>query len=497
MGSSIEEGRWTVTKHREPQPSDRIKPSARTATTVKMAAVSTNGYTNVEGMKTTSQEEFSEEDGYFTCAVSVQHKKHDFETSSAYSASDSEHARKVVWPANQSKLEKQTVDTSKTFQNAFKQASGQVDQPHKWLQKSEHDELEKKIEKASFEMRQGAHRMSRSSSRSKNVMDRARSFERAAAESRGNSRLASRTGSIASRHRSPSGNRGQVDEMWMNQLERPSSRTDVDSRRFGEIGKVHTADWEERIKGSMENLPTRTPPMKRKEINMKRNPDLERGLDTKTPEPPPPPTRMTYPPNTIKEPEAEFPPPPDSSDTKSKLSEESVGQISEENKENIVKQCVESTTQSAEDIAKELEKFAYDIAESVVSNMEKNSEKKESFGTHSQQSTAASSAFEQSQSLRVSDSQASSGIYFPAPAASSRHELHGPVYVQEENRRVGMTFQQEERRREELRKQEEAKQEEKRKLELELEAQRLQEEQQRKLVEMKRAQEEEMRRQEE
>merc|ERR1711892_119185 len=475
MGSSIEEGRWTVTWDREPQPSDRIKPSARTATTVKMAAVSTNGYTNVEGMKTTSQEEFSEEDGYFTCAVSVQHKKHDFETSSAYSASDSEHARKVVWPANQSKLEKQTVDTSKTFQNAFKQATGQVDQPHKWLQKSEHDELEKKIEKASFEMRQGAHRISRSNSRSKNIMDRARSFERAAAESRGNSRPASRTGSIASRHRSPSGNRGQVDEMWMNQMERPGSRTDVDSRRFGEIGKVQTAEWEGRIKGSMENLPTRTPPPKRREINMKRNPDSDRGLDTKTPEPPPPPTRMTYPPNTIKEPEAEFPPPPDS-DTKSKLSEESVGQLSEENKENIVKQWVESTTQSAEDIAKELEKFAYDIAETVVSNMEKNSEKKDSYGTHSQQSVASASTLEQTKKT-----QSSSGIYFAAPAATTRHELHGPVYVQEENRRVGMTFQQEERRRHEL----------------ELEAQRLQEEQQRKLVEIQRAQEEEIRRKEE
>jgi hypothetical protein len=161
----------------------------------------------------------------------------------------------------------------------------------------------------------------------------------------------------------------------MNQVERPGSRTDVDSRRFGEIGKVQTADWEGRIKGSTENLPTRTPPPKRRELNTKRNPDSERGLDTKTPEPPPPPTRMTYPPNTIKEPECEFPPPPES-DTKSKLSEESVSQLSEENKENIVKQWVESTTQSAEDIAKELEKFAYDIAETVVSNMEKNSEKK-------------------------------------------------------------------------------------------------------------------------
>merc|ERR1712123_70460 len=456
--------------------------------TVKMAAVSTNGHTNMEGINMKGQEELSEEDGYFTCAVSVQHKKHDFETSSAYSASDSEHARKVVWPANQTKVEKQTVDTSRTFQNTLKQSTAQTDHQHKWLQTSENEDVEKKT---AFEMRQSSHRISRSNSRSKNIMDRARSFERAAADSRGNSRPASRTGSIASRHRSPSGNRGQVDEMWMNQLERPGSRTDVDSRRFGEIGKVLTSDWEERIKGSTENLPTRTPPLKRRELNMKRNPDLERGLDTKTPEPPPPPTRMTYPPNTIKEPECEFPPPPES-DTKSKLSEESVGQISEENKENIVKQWVESTTQSAEEIAKELEKFAYDIAETVVSNMEKNSEKKESYGTHSHRAIATASSREQTQKT-----QASGGMYFAAPATTSHRELHGPVYVQEVNRRVVMTFQQEERRREELRKQEEAKQEEKRRCEIELEAQQLQEEQQRKIVEMRQAQEEETRRQEE
>jgi len=46
-----------------------------------MAAVSTNGHPKVEGMKA-MKDEYSEEDGYFTCAVSVQHKKHDFETSS-------------------------------------------------------------------------------------------------------------------------------------------------------------------------------------------------------------------------------------------------------------------------------------------------------------------------------------------------------------------------------------------------------------------------------
>ena len=39
-----------------------------------MATVSTHGYANVDEIKTTNQEEFGEEDGYFTCAVSVQHK---------------------------------------------------------------------------------------------------------------------------------------------------------------------------------------------------------------------------------------------------------------------------------------------------------------------------------------------------------------------------------------------------------------------------------------
>merc|ERR1712142_484972 len=458
MGSRAQTGRVTAQRYEHSR--------YEISDTVKMAAVSTNGHTNMEGMKVKGQEEYREEDGYFTCAVSVQHKKHDFETSSAYSASDSEHARKVVWPANQAKGEKQVVDTSRTFQNTFSKSTSQADQQHKWLQNEESEK------KTAFEMRQSCNRISRSASRSKNIMDRARSFERAAAESRGNSRPASRTGSIGGRHRSPSGTRGQVEEMWMNQLERPGSRTDVDSRRFGEIGRVQTAEWEERIRGSTENLPTRTPPLKRRELNLKRNPELERGFDTKTPEPPPPPTRMTYQPNTVKEPECEFPPPPES-DNKSKLSEESVGQISEENKENIVKQWVESTTQSAEEIAKELEKFAYDIAETVVSNMEKNSEKK------------------------TQKSQGQTGVYFAAPASTSHHELHGPVYVQEENRRTGMTFQQEERRREELRKQEEAKQEERRRIELEIESRRIQEEQHRKMLELKMAQEEEMRRQEE
>merc|ERR1712223_1649574 len=84
-----------------------------------------------------------------------------------------------------------------------------------------------------------------------------------------------------------------MEDSWLSQLERPASRTDVDSRRFEDIGKVHKTDWEQRIRGSVESLPTRTPPPRRREINMKR------PADTSTPEPPPPPTRATYPPNSL------------------------------------------------------------------------------------------------------------------------------------------------------------------------------------------------------
>jgi len=264
----------------------------------------------------------------------------------------------------------------------------------------------------------------------------------------------------------------------------------VDSRRFDEIGRVQTTDWEQRIKGcgSMESLPTKTPPPKRREISMKKNPDLDRNVQTSTPEPPPPPTRMTYPPNTIRDSGelTEFPPPP-VSDGSSKLSEESVGQISEENKENIVKQWVESTTKSAEEIAKELEKFAYDIAETVVTNMERSSEKKE---IRAVQSGGASA------SDQIKRSASGSGLYFATPAHTTRHELHGPIYVQEDNKRVGMTFQQEERRREEMRKAEEAKQEERRMMQIEEEQRRYQEEEARRLAEERQRQEMERQRQE-
>ena len=280
-------------------------------------------------------------------------QKHDTETGSNYSGDEA--GRRVVWPANQTRAVKQSHQANKTFQTALKPSSETVDHPHRWIEKAGEEEV-----------RQGSNRISRSRSRSKNIMERARSFERpVVAESRGNSRPPSRAGSF--RHRSPSGNRGNVEEMWNNQVERPGSRTDVDSRRFGEIGRVNTLDWEQRINGSTENISARTPLARRREVNLARNyEEEERTMMTKTPEPPPPPVRSCFPPR-----EDVLPAPPSTSDTRSKLSEESVNQLTEENKEEIVKQWVESTSQSADVVNRELERFAYDIAESVVANMEK------------------------------------------------------------------------------------------------------------------------------
>merc|ERR1712179_144691 len=66
MGSRAQTGRVTAQRYEHSR--------YENSDTVKMAAVSTNGHTNMEGMKVKGQEEFREEDGYFTCAVSVQHK---------------------------------------------------------------------------------------------------------------------------------------------------------------------------------------------------------------------------------------------------------------------------------------------------------------------------------------------------------------------------------------------------------------------------------------
>jgi len=177
---------------------------------------------------------------------------------------------------------------------------------------------------------------------------------------------------------------------------------------------------------------------------------------------------------------------------------------------------VESTSQSTDNINKELEKFAYDIAESVVLSMEQSSDNKES---RSQQSTnqvhQSSNQFtnqeqmllnqfwERQQSIPSPDNtqgahvqvvNQSAGVYHAVPAQTSQE---GP-YI---NQRVGMTFQQEERRRQELRRKEEAQQEERRRLAIEAEDRRIQElyrqEQEQKALEQKRLEQELMKRREE
>jgi len=508
----------------------------------------TNGYANGD-VHMNGHNEQEDEDGYFTCAVSVQHKRVDSEAGSHYS--EDSLGRKVVWPAEGGntgntantgarQATKEQLQHHATFASTFKGVGGKAhqDQPNKWPKQAMDAE-----EQATWEGRQGqgSNRIARSRSRSKNIMERARSFERAVEE------VVSRPGSRAGsgyRHRSPSlGNKSQGagDESWINLQERPASRTDVDTRRFADIGRVNTMDWEQKINGSTENIVVgRTPPPKRRELKAPAPPPMtkrknahatcgtidkgswppvqmedERVLATKTPEPPPPPTRCTYPPNSLKEHSPPFPRPP--SEATNKLSEETVLQLEEEHKQDIVKQWVESTAQNAEDMAKELEKFAYDIAETVVNNMEKKSEKKDSATTTTTASKAMSTSSSISQNQHVHTSRTeqtsqssssamhmnSAGTFHAMPVQTTQKTLHGPIYVQEQNARVGMTFQQEDRRREELRKQEDAKQEERRMREqAAMEQQQLYEEQQRleqqrQLAEMEKQRQEQLRLQEE
>ena len=278
---------------------------------------------------------------------------------------EEELGRKVVWPAGQSRLIKKAIDSNKCFQKTMKgEVSAQVDHPHYWLNKQEDDQSQA-----------AQARVSRSRSRSKNIMERARSFERGAAmqkaeqqQQQQTTRPVSRSGSF--RNRSASGTRNNAMENNWNQLmDRPGSRTDVDSRRFMEVGRVNTQCWENKIHGSIENIPPRTPPPPRRDMQIMKQYREDADEGAGTPEPPPPPTRMHQMPKQ----EQMFPPPPCSAG--SKLSEESVNMLSQDNKERSVLEWVHSTTQSRDEIQKELEKFAYDIAESVVSTMEKNSEK--------------------------------------------------------------------------------------------------------------------------
>ncbi len=146
--------------------------------------------------------------------------------------------------------------------------------------------------------------------------------------------------------------------------DRPASRTDVDSRRFVEIGRLSTRDWEERIQqqGSSENLNAfRTPPPRRRELSLShattataagKGEEQQAGQQrrgVRTPEPPPPvePAAAYVAANRERSPP--LPPPPaaaNSSGGGSWLSAASVNQLmsEEEDRGAIVQQWVESTS---------------------------------------------------------------------------------------------------------------------------------------------------------
>jgi hypothetical protein len=146
--------------------------------------------------------------------------------------------------------------------------------------------------------------------------------------------------------------------------DRPASRTDVDSRRFVEIGRLSTRDWEERIQqqGSTENLNAfRTPPPRRRELSLSHATTAAAGKaeeqqagqqrrGVRTPEPPPPvePAAAYIAANRERSPP--LPPPPAAANSSSGggswLSAASVNQLmsEEEDRGAIVQQWVESTS---------------------------------------------------------------------------------------------------------------------------------------------------------
>ena len=211
-------------------------------------------------------------------------------------------------------------------------------------------------------------------------MERAKTFEAAAGnESNHSSRNQSRAGSVARGRRSPSVGR-QLAEHWNQAVERssrPSSRGPTEEPR--NVGRVDTSAWETRNQ-SAPAAPPKTPPPKRRELaapsplpreeappvsfprekvldNVQWPPSRpESRAAARTPEPPP---RKTYAANTVRE--------------DNLLNQASIQLLSaraEEAKEQSVEEWVRQTSQQyQEDI--ELEKFAHDIAETVVSNLEK------------------------------------------------------------------------------------------------------------------------------
>lgn len=316
--------------------------------------------------------------------------------------------KKVVWPNLPKNQENVKVQESQHHRHHELSSNQETDHPMAWMKNvaNEHhtqstaEAMEMDIQKKVWDATTGR-RLSRSRSKSQNIMERARSFERAAAEAAGTdsphgSRAPSRQGSFSQgmqmptrqRRRSPSVGRAMA-EFWQSEANQQHSRPPSRAGRERSVGRVNTSQWEERAKVKDAAPPPKTPPQRRRELKAPspappKEPEVIRpfsrgGLDhdsTPTPPPPPPPRAMKE--DSVVKPivskEASPPPPPRPEEPilKTRRSGEelkSIQSLSPEEKEQIVEQWVEQT--SSQEARDELEKFAYEIAETVVSTMEK------------------------------------------------------------------------------------------------------------------------------
>ena len=199
--------------------------------------------------------------------------------------------------------------------------------------------------------------------------------------SNANSRPVSRSGSVNRGRRSPSLGR-QLAEHWNSAVEQASSRPQSRAADGGhKPGRVNVTQWETFNEHQPVATKTPPPPPKRRELSAPSpiprddpqplgfGPSRENVNETVQwpprgqPEPPP---RTTYPANTVRE-----------ENVLSPVSIQILSERAEEAKEQSVEEWVRQTSITSsrhhhhQEADHELEKFAMDVAETVVSNMEK------------------------------------------------------------------------------------------------------------------------------
>ena len=330
-------------------------------------------------------------------------------SSSSTCSTEQSNFKKVVWPninhdhVNKNAKDQQSHHHHNNIFLANQEASnGNVDKPMAWVKNAAHstdhphsvaETMEMEIQKRTWDATNGR-RLSRS--RSKHIMERARSFERAAADIAAGSNPPSRQGSLSNisgqvrgRRRSPSVGRSQLAEQWMhNRAEESGSRPSSRAAREKSVGRIDTTRWEAAMAAASEGQapPPKTPPVKRKQLiapSPAPRPDTDdhQQFPSRIVNGSPtsgavwPSTRTQHheqqqhtlpPPRNYGSKVQDLPQPPPSGE----LNASAVQQLSREDKDHIVEQWVRQTsTQQAQD---ELEQFAFEIAESVVSTMERN-----------------------------------------------------------------------------------------------------------------------------